>query len=259
MFIKREQGSTRNRFWRERIRLRPIVSDRLENQRYLSPRIKVDFYPKRFRISNRTADIEPFLYCVTDGASSALKNYLGALALSRSTPLIRDMLTPSFECIGVIEFPCCQLSCRLPKREAKSRHGESFVSALLKTSEEDLKQQPVYQDSPKDAISDFSLEIELAILFAPNPQDIPQQLQLGEVVHYLPSERSHCSLQRHTGGHMDQGSHSISHMSEFLPGTHASQCDHRVKSLPKPLFHHLGNCAFQQCWIDDFWCFVPSR
>ncbi|GFX30482.1 uncharacterized protein TNCV_3461331 [Trichonephila clavipes] len=73
-----------------------------------------------------------------------------------------------------------------------------------------IKQQPVYQDSPKDALSDISLEIELVISFSPNQdlKDIPQQLQFG-------------------------------------------QCDHRVRSLHKPLFHHLGNCVFQQCWIDD--------
>ncbi|GFU77516.1 uncharacterized protein TNCV_3498891 [Trichonephila clavipes] len=97
---------------------------------------------------------------------------------------------PQIECIGGIEFPYCQSSCRLSKWEAKIRHRESFVPALLKTLEEDLKLQPVYQDSPKDALSDLSLEIKLAIPIAPNqgPQDIPQQLQLGEVVHYQPSE-----------------------------------------------------------------------
>ncbi|GFW76392.1 uncharacterized protein TNCV_1581711 [Trichonephila clavipes] len=84
-------------------------------------------------------------------------------------------------------------SCLLPKWEAKIRHEISFVTAyieLLKILEEGLKQQPVYRDSPKDALSDLSLEIELAIPFAPNhhPQDIPQQLQLGGVVHYHPSE-----------------------------------------------------------------------
>ncbi|GFV03722.1 hypothetical protein TNCV_1876701 [Trichonephila clavipes] len=64
------------------------------------------------------------------------------------------------------------------------------VQAFLKTLKEDLKQQPVYQDSSKDSLLDLSLEIELAILFAPNqdPQDISQQLQLGEVVHYHSSE-----------------------------------------------------------------------
>ncbi|GFU37808.1 hypothetical protein TNCV_1063471 [Trichonephila clavipes] len=51
----------------------------------------------------------------------------------------------------------------------------------------------------------------------------------------------------------------ISSQSEYLPGTHADQCDHRVRSLPKPLFHHLGNYVFEQCWIDDIWCFVPFR
>ncbi|GFW16265.1 uncharacterized protein TNCV_4264301 [Trichonephila clavipes] len=76
-----------------------------------------------------------------------------------------------------------------PEGLAKTRHRVSFVPALLKTLG-DLKQQPVYQDSPKNALSDLSLEIELAIPFAPNedPQDIPQQLQFGDVVHYCPSE-----------------------------------------------------------------------
>ncbi|GFU87167.1 uncharacterized protein TNCV_3962951 [Trichonephila clavipes] len=56
--------------------------------------------------------------------------------------------------------------------------------------EEDLKQQPLCQDSPKDVLSDSGLEIELAIPFVPNrdPPDTPQQSELGEVVHYHPSE-----------------------------------------------------------------------
>ncbi|GFV56033.1 uncharacterized protein TNCV_2266191 [Trichonephila clavipes] len=45
--------------------------------------------------------------------------------------------------------------------------------------EEDLKQQPLCQDSPKDVtlISDLGLEMELAIPFVPNrdPPDTPQQ------------------------------------------------------------------------------------
>ncbi|GFV16001.1 uncharacterized protein TNCV_4240441 [Trichonephila clavipes] len=78
----------------------------------------------------------------------------------------------------------------IPKWEAKTRHGVRFVPALLKTLEEDLEQQPVYQHCPKDSLSDLKLEIQLALPFAPNqdPQDIPQQLQLSEVVHYHPSE-----------------------------------------------------------------------
>ncbi|GFX59005.1 hypothetical protein TNCV_3814391 [Trichonephila clavipes] len=41
----------------------------------------------------------------------------------------------------------------------------------------------------KDALLDLSLEIGLAIPAAPkqDPQDIPQQLQLGEFMHYHPS------------------------------------------------------------------------
>ncbi|GFU66355.1 hypothetical protein TNCV_2551041 [Trichonephila clavipes] len=43
-------------------------------------------------------------------------------------------------------------TCRLLKWEAKTRHGVSFVPALPKTLEGDLKQQPVCQDSPKDSL-----------------------------------------------------------------------------------------------------------
>ncbi|GFU35152.1 uncharacterized protein TNCV_2106021 [Trichonephila clavipes] len=55
---------------------------------------------------------------------------------------------------------------------------------------ENLKQQPLCQDSHKDVLSDSGLEIELAITFVPNrdPPDTPQQSELGEVVHYHPSE-----------------------------------------------------------------------
>ncbi|GFV97786.1 uncharacterized protein TNCV_3076201 [Trichonephila clavipes] len=58
------------------------------------------------------------------------------------------------------------------------------------TLEEDLKHQPICQDSPKDVLSDSGLEIELAIPFVPNrdPPDTPQQSELGEFVHYHPSE-----------------------------------------------------------------------
>ncbi|GFT53017.1 uncharacterized protein TNCV_2631431 [Trichonephila clavipes] len=70
------------------------------------------------------------------------------------------------------------------------RHRVSLVSAHVTTLEEDLKQQPLCQDSPKDVLSDSGLEIELAIPFVPNrdPSDTPQQSELGEVVHYHPSE-----------------------------------------------------------------------
>ncbi|GFY25740.1 serine proteinase stubble [Trichonephila clavipes] len=74
--------------------------------------------------------------------------------------------------------------------EAKTRHRVSLVSAHVTTLEEDLKQQPLCQDSPKDVLSDSGLEIELAIPFVPNrdPPDTPQQSELGEVMHYHPSE-----------------------------------------------------------------------
>ncbi|GFY26017.1 uncharacterized protein TNCV_1917671 [Trichonephila clavipes] len=75
-------------------------------------------------------------------------------------------------------------------KEAKTRHRVSLVSAHVTTLEEDLKQQPLCQDSPKDVLSDSGLEIELVIPFVPNrdPPDTPQQSELGEVVHYHPSE-----------------------------------------------------------------------
>ncbi|GFV13355.1 uncharacterized protein TNCV_2665071, partial [Trichonephila clavipes] len=47
-------------------------------------------------------------------------------------------------------------------REAKTRHRVSLVSAHVTTLEEDLKQQPLCQDSPKDVLSVSGLEIELA-------------------------------------------------------------------------------------------------
>ncbi|GFV35161.1 uncharacterized protein TNCV_2295661 [Trichonephila clavipes] len=77
-----------------------------------------------------------------------------------------------------------------PSLEANTRHRVSLVSAHVTTLEEDLKQQPLCQDSPKDVLSDSGLEIELVIPFFPNrdPPDTPQQSELGEVVHYHPSE-----------------------------------------------------------------------
>ncbi|GFS95295.1 hypothetical protein TNCV_2631091 [Trichonephila clavipes] len=80
---------------------------------------------------------------------------------------MRDIPTPSLNALAASNFKL-QLSCRLLKWDAKTWNGVSFVPALLKTLEENLQQRPVYQDSPKDAISDFSLEIELVIPFAPN-------------------------------------------------------------------------------------------
>ncbi|GFS53171.1 uncharacterized protein TNCV_4516971 [Trichonephila clavipes] len=66
--------------------------------------------------------------------------------------------------------------------EAKTRHRVSLVSAHVTTLEEDLKQQTLCQDSPKDVLSDSGLEIELTIPFVPNhdPPDTPQQSELGE-------------------------------------------------------------------------------
>ncbi|GFV76656.1 uncharacterized protein TNCV_4728761 [Trichonephila clavipes] len=53
-----------------------------------------------------------------------------------------------------------------------------------------FKAATLCQDSPKDVLSDSGLEIELAIPFVPNRDhpDTLQQSELGEVVHYHPSE-----------------------------------------------------------------------
>ncbi|GFV74414.1 uncharacterized protein TNCV_5128561 [Trichonephila clavipes] len=80
--------------------------------------------------------------------------------------------------------PC---SCCVSNQSTNRTQGaETHVTTL----EEDLKQQPLCQVSPKDVLSDSGLEIELAIPFVPNrdPPDTPQQSELGEVVHYHPSE-----------------------------------------------------------------------
>ncbi|GFU74196.1 uncharacterized protein TNCV_2658931, partial [Trichonephila clavipes] len=57
--------------------------------------------------------------------------------------------------------------------QTQSKPCFSYVTTL----EEDLKQQPLCQDSPKDVLSDSGLEIRLAIPFVPNrdPPDTPQQ------------------------------------------------------------------------------------
>ncbi|GFY34190.1 uncharacterized protein TNCV_2504931 [Trichonephila clavipes] len=90
---------------------------------------------------------------------------------------------------GILPFAVNSIT-RSYIKEAKTRHRVSLVSAHVTTLEEDLKQQPLCQDSPKDVLSDSGLEIELAIPFVPNrdPPDTPQQSELGEVVHYHPSE-----------------------------------------------------------------------
>ncbi|GFV96878.1 uncharacterized protein TNCV_4350911 [Trichonephila clavipes] len=70
-------------------------------------------------------------------------------------------------------------------RNRKRRPDTDKGSAHVTTLEEDLKQQPLCQDSPKDVLSNSGLEIKLAIPFVPNrdPPDTPQQSELGEVVH----------------------------------------------------------------------------
>lgn len=60
-------------------------------------------------------------------------------------------------------------------------------------------------------------------------------------------------------GHTDERSHpKFSHQFEFLHGAHTAQYNHQVKYLLKPWFHYLCIHVFQQCWIDDIWCVIPS-
>ena len=63
----------------------------------------------------------------------------------------------------------------------------SIYEAIL---EEDLKQQPVSQSSPKYILMDSRLKIELMIPFASNRdlQESPQQPQLGDIVHCYPTK-----------------------------------------------------------------------
>ncbi|GFV83830.1 uncharacterized protein TNCV_387381 [Trichonephila clavipes] len=102
--------------------------------------------------------------------------------------LIRNVSTPNLNALH--RFPMLFIKLSDTGIEAKTSHRVSLVSAHVTTLEEDLKQQPLCQDSPKDVLSDSGLEIELAIPFVPNrdPPDTPQQSELGEVVHYHPSE-----------------------------------------------------------------------
>ncbi|GFU68878.1 hypothetical protein TNCV_1548621 [Trichonephila clavipes] len=88
-----------------------------------SLRIKVVFEPWRFRRSNCTLDIEP--------ASS-----------------------PNTRC-GITESELRSVDPSGTSHEANTRHRVSLVSAHVTTLEEDLKQQPLCQDSPKDVLSRF--------------------------------------------------------------------------------------------------------
>ncbi|GFX61434.1 hypothetical protein TNCV_823401 [Trichonephila clavipes] len=61
------------------------------------------------------------------------------------------------------------------KWEVKIRHDAKLVSAHATTLEENLKQQPVCQDSRKGVLSGSGLQIKLVIPFTlnHNPQDSP--------------------------------------------------------------------------------------
>ncbi|GFS82402.1 hypothetical protein TNCV_1212861 [Trichonephila clavipes] len=68
-----------------------------------------------------------------------------------------------------------------------NRKRVTLVLPHIRTLESNLKPRCVYQGSLKYALSDSQLEIKLAIPFVPHydPEDNPQQGQLGDFAHYL--------------------------------------------------------------------------
>ncbi|GFX75938.1 long-chain-fatty-acid--CoA ligase 5 [Trichonephila clavipes] len=102
--------------------------------------------------------------------------------LSTAAPIHKSVLQFFTEVLG------CELS--VTGMESEDQTRSKLFSNSPKDLGGDLKQQSVYQDNHKGASSGLSLKIELAIPFTrnQNPQDIPQPLHLGEVVHYHPSE-----------------------------------------------------------------------
>ncbi|GFW65333.1 hypothetical protein TNCV_395991 [Trichonephila clavipes] len=70
------------------------------------------------------------------------------------------------------------------------KYGVTLVSAYAKTLESDLKQQYIYQDSHKYALSDSSMKFDLAIPFVPiyKPEYNLQQAELRDFTRYHPSE-----------------------------------------------------------------------
>ncbi|GFT36345.1 uncharacterized protein TNCV_484651 [Trichonephila clavipes] len=77
------------------------------------------------------------------------------------------MCPPLTEFIGGIDFMLfIKLSDTGILSEDQTQSKPCFSSC--NDLEEDLKQQPLCQDSPKDVVTDSGLEIELAIPFVPN-------------------------------------------------------------------------------------------
>ncbi|GFU43506.1 uncharacterized protein TNCV_406011 [Trichonephila clavipes] len=119
----------------------------------------------------------------------------------------------------------------------------SLVSAHVTTLEEDLKQQPLCQDSPKDVLSDSGLEIELAIPFFPNrdPPDTPQQsVRSCIIIHQNEVVTIAAAYGRTYGSRIS---------SRYLrPVTVPPWNTRRSVWPPSEIpFHHLYNCVFQQC------------
>ncbi|GFV04555.1 uncharacterized protein TNCV_148301, partial [Trichonephila clavipes] len=109
------------------------------------------------------------------------------------------------------------------------------------------------QDSPKDVLSNSGLEIELAIPFVPNrdppdtPLNNPSSVRSCIIIHQNEVVTNSSSIWA------DIWIKDLIPISKTSYGSsmeHAGQCGHRARSLPKPGFHHLYNCVFQQCWID---------
>ncbi|GFT55079.1 transposable element Tc1 transposase [Trichonephila clavipes] len=147
-----------------------------------------------------------------------------------------------------------RLEAVISAKEAKARHRVSLVSAHVTTLEEDLKQQPLCQDSLKDVLSDSGLtEIELAIPFVPNrdPPDTPQQSELGEGRALSSIKMKSLPITAAYG--RTYGSRISSRYLRPVTVPPWNTCRSvwpPSEILPKPGFHHLYNCVFQQCWID---------
>ncbi|GFT50929.1 hypothetical protein TNCV_1195301 [Trichonephila clavipes] len=76
------------------------------------------------------------------------------------------------------------------RNKAKTRHIVSLVSAHVTTLGGGFQAATLCQDSPKDVLSDSGLRLSRPFHSFQNrdPPDTPQQSELGEVVHYHPSD-----------------------------------------------------------------------
>ncbi|GFV83948.1 uncharacterized protein TNCV_1479501 [Trichonephila clavipes] len=91
------------------------------------------------------------------------------------------------------------------------------------------------------------LELELAIPFVPNrdPQILlnnPSSVRSCNIIYQNKVVTNSSSIWADIW---------IKDLIPISKTSYGSSMEHiQVKSLPKPGFHHLYNCVFQQCWID---------